>query len=50
MTASAIEHRFRAHDPPVLGRIQQDTFMLDVRMIQDQEIPELVQAFRSVCR
>jgi L-seryl-tRNA(Ser) seleniumtransferase len=49
MSASAIEQRFRRQDPPVLGRIQQDTFLLDMRMVQDHELPEVVQAFRRVC-
>ena len=49
MSATAIEHSFRRQDPPVLGRIQQDTFLLDMRMVQDQELPELVQAFQRVC-
>jgi L-seryl-tRNA(Ser) seleniumtransferase len=49
MSASAVEQRFRRQDPPVLGRIQQDTFLLDMRMVQDHELPEVVQAFRRVC-
>jgi L-seryl-tRNA(Ser) seleniumtransferase len=49
MSASAIEQSFRRQDPPVLGRIQQDTFLLDMRMVQDHELPEVVQAFRRVC-
>jgi len=49
MSASAIEQRFRRQDPSVLGRIQQDTFLLDMRMVQDHELPEVVQAFRRVC-
>jgi L-seryl-tRNA(Ser) seleniumtransferase len=49
MSATAIEHSFRRQDPPVLGRIQQDAFLLDMRMVQDHELPEVVQAFRRVC-
>ena len=49
MSATAIEHGFRRQDPPVLGRIQQDAFLLDMRMVQDHELPEVVQAFRRVC-
>lgn len=49
MSATAIEQSFRRQDPPVLGRIQQDTFLLDMRMVQDHELPEVVQAFRRVC-
>jgi L-seryl-tRNA(Ser) seleniumtransferase len=49
VSAADIERRFRRHDPPVLGRIQQETFLLDMRMVQDHEVPEVVQAFSHVC-
>jgi L-seryl-tRNA(Ser) seleniumtransferase len=49
MSATAIEQSFRRQDPAVLGRIQQDRFLLDMRMVQDHELPEVVQAFRQVC-
>jgi len=49
MSATEIEQSFRRHDPAVLGRIQQDRFLLDMRMVQDHELPEVVQAFRRVC-
>jgi L-seryl-tRNA(Ser) seleniumtransferase len=49
MSAMEIERSFRGQDPPVLGRIQQDTFLLDMRMVQDHELPEVVLAFQRVC-
>jgi L-seryl-tRNA(Ser) seleniumtransferase len=49
LSATAIEHSFRRQDPSVLGRIQQNTFLLDMRMVQDHELLEVVQAFRRVC-
>jgi len=49
MSATAIEQCFRRQDPAVLGRIQQDKFLLDMRMVQDHEIPEVLEAFRQVC-
>jgi L-seryl-tRNA(Ser) seleniumtransferase len=49
ISATEIEQRFRDQQPPVLGRIQQDSFLLDLRMVQDHELPEVVQAFRRVC-
>ncbi len=48
-SAAEIERAFRRHDPPVLGRIQQDTFILDMRTVQDHEVPELVRAFQTMC-
>jgi L-seryl-tRNA(Ser) seleniumtransferase len=49
ISATEIEQSFRCQEPAVLGRIQQDSFLLDMRMVQDHEIPEVVQAFRRVC-
>ncbi len=49
MSATQIEHSFRRQDPPVLGRIQQDAFLLDMRMVQDHELAEVVRAFQRVC-
>jgi L-seryl-tRNA(Ser) seleniumtransferase len=49
MSATEIEQHFRRQDPPVLGRIQQGAFLLDMRMVQDHELPEVVQAFQRIC-
>jgi L-seryl-tRNA(Ser) seleniumtransferase len=48
VSASELERRFRQHNPAVVGRIQQGTFFLDMRTVQDHELPELVQAFRRL--
>jgi L-seryl-tRNA(Ser) seleniumtransferase len=34
-SAAQIEKRFRLSDPPILGRILDDTFLLDLRLIDD---------------
>jgi L-seryl-tRNA(Ser) seleniumtransferase len=49
MSATEVEQSFRQQDPAVLGRIQQDAFLLDMRMVQDDELFEVVQAFQRVC-
>jgi L-seryl-tRNA(Ser) seleniumtransferase len=49
LSATQIERRFRGQNPAVLGRIQQDTFLLDMRMVQDHELPKVVQAFQRIC-
>jgi L-seryl-tRNA(Ser) seleniumtransferase len=49
LSATQIERGFRQQDPAVLGRIRQETFLLDLRTVQDHELPEVVQAFRQVC-
>lgn len=49
MSANDVEQRFRQQDPPVIGRIQHETFFLDMRMVQDHELPDIVRAFHHVC-
>jgi L-seryl-tRNA(Ser) seleniumtransferase len=49
ISAAEIERRFRQQDPAVLGRIQQETFLLDMRTVHDHELPEVVRAFQQVC-
>jgi len=48
VSASEIERRFRQQNPAVVGRIQQGTFFLDMRTVQDHELPEIIQAFRRL--
>jgi L-seryl-tRNA(Ser) seleniumtransferase len=38
MSVNGLEQAFRAADPPVIGRIRHDRFLLDVRTIQDPEL------------
>lgn len=35
---------FRAADPPILGRVADDRFLLDLRTVRDSEIPDIVRA------
>lgn len=46
--AHRLERRFRLGDPPVLGRVQEDRFLLDFRTIRDEEIPALVARTREL--
>ena len=39
-----LEKRLRACDVPVIGRVMDDTFILDMRTVADQEIAELASA------
>jgi L-seryl-tRNA(Ser) seleniumtransferase len=48
VSATEIERRFRGGHPAVLGRLRQDTFLLDMRTVQDHEVSELLQAFQQV--
>jgi L-seryl-tRNA(Ser) seleniumtransferase len=42
--ASDLERRFRSLVLPVIGRIEDDRFLLDVRTIQEKELTELVKS------
>ncbi len=42
MKLSVFEGRLRKRTLPIIGRIESDRFLLDVRTIQDREIPDLV--------
>lgn len=44
MSVSSLEKSLRQGDPPLIGRIENDRFLLDVRTVQDREIPELCEA------
>jgi L-seryl-tRNA(Ser) seleniumtransferase len=48
ISASEIERRLRQGHPAVVGRIQQGTFFLDMRTVQDHELVEITQAFRRL--
>ncbi len=45
LSANAIAKKFRRADPPIIGRIQDDKFLLDLRTIFDAD--DLVPKFRS---
>ena len=34
-SAAQIERRFRLSDPPIIGRVANDTFLLDLRLVDD---------------
>jgi L-seryl-tRNA(Ser) seleniumtransferase len=45
MTANALETAMRNNAPPIIGRIEEDSFILDLRTIQDDEITIIQTAF-----
>ncbi|MFH0926383.1 MAG: L-seryl-tRNA(Sec) selenium transferase [bacterium] len=43
-----IEKIFRCNSPPILGRIKEDKFLLDIVTIREEEFPEIVKAVKGV--
>ncbi len=48
LSANELEEKFRAHQPPIIGRVHREQFLLDVRTIQEEEMEEVVQAWRAM--
>ena len=49
LSASALETRLRAADPPVIARIHEDRVVLDVRTMTEGEDEEVVDVVRRSC-
>jgi L-seryl-tRNA(Ser) seleniumtransferase len=45
-----LERRLRCRQPAIIGRIAQDHYLLDMRTVQDREIPDLATALQQVVR
>ena len=43
-----LEARLRGSEPPIIGRIEDDAFIMDMRTLQDEELPIIVSAFSSI--
>jgi len=48
LSANAVEKRMRASSPPVIGRIEDDLFLMDLRTIQDDEFDLIKSAFDNL--
>ena len=48
LSANALELRLRGGDPPIIGRIEDDAFVMDVRTLQTDEFPRLESALASI--
>ncbi len=49
-TAEALSAALRRGRPPVIGRIAQDRLLLDLRSVEDDELPLIADAFAAVLR
>ncbi len=45
-SSSEIERRFRTHTPPIIGRIEKEHFLLDVRTLQKEDSPHIAQCLK----
>jgi L-seryl-tRNA(Ser) seleniumtransferase len=49
-SAQRTEAFMRHHSPPIIGRIEKDRFIMDVRTLQDDDLPHIDQAFRHMLK
>ncbi|MCP4110116.1 MAG: L-seryl-tRNA(Sec) selenium transferase [Desulfobacteraceae bacterium] len=50
MSANSVEKYMRKNTPPVIGRIEEDCFVMDLRTINDDEFPVIETAFRTMLK
>ncbi|MFO8085271.1 MAG: L-seryl-tRNA(Sec) selenium transferase [Desulfobacterales bacterium] len=48
MTVNAVERFMRNNRPPVIGRIEDDLFIMDLRTVQDDELEIIESAFKTM--
>jgi L-seryl-tRNA(Ser) seleniumtransferase len=47
-SANAVERLMRSSNPPIIGHIEGDVFVMDVRTVQDEEIGIIAAAFKKI--
>ena len=50
MSANALEKSMRANDPPIIGRIEDDAYVMDPRTLQDDDLPAIRTAFERILK
>jgi L-seryl-tRNA(Ser) seleniumtransferase len=48
VSTNTLEKRLRAYDPPIIVRIEGDSIILDLRTMQENEIPTIISAFQTI--
>ncbi len=48
MTVNRLDEQLRGYAPPIVGRISQDKFFIDVRTVFDDQVPVIAEAVREV--
>jgi L-seryl-tRNA(Ser) seleniumtransferase len=49
-SAQRAETFLRGHVPPIIGRIENDRFIMDVRTLHDDDLPHIEKAFRRMLK
>ena len=50
ISVNRVERNLRGGEPPIIGRIEEDRFIMDVRTIEEREFDIIVQAFESILK
>lgn len=50
MSVNSIEKAMRRNDPPIIGRIEEDLFVLDLRTIHNEELAFIVSAIKQIIK
>jgi L-seryl-tRNA(Ser) seleniumtransferase len=50
LSANNLEINMRKNSPPIIGRIQDDAFIIDPRTLQDDDLPIIESAFKHVLK
>jgi L-seryl-tRNA(Ser) seleniumtransferase len=45
---NALERRLRRNEPPIIARIEDDAYVMDLRTVQEQELGIIASALSSV--
>ena len=48
MSPNALERRLRHNKPPIIGRIENDVYIIDPRTLMDADLPVILQAFENI--
>ena len=48
MSANALEKKMRANDPPIIGRIEDDAYIMDPRTLDEEDLQMVHRAFENI--
>jgi L-seryl-tRNA(Ser) seleniumtransferase len=48
MSANALEKNMRGNDPPIIGRIEDDAYIMDPRTLDEEDLPMIRRAFEKL--